>query len=279
MIRPWLFSLALAAAGLAQQTHGGDRHLHHVPKSAEEYAKILEDPQRDTWQKPHEVVIALDLKPTDTVADIGAGSGYFAVRFARHADRVLAVDIDPKLLEMVTKRAGEQKLTNLETVLAAADDPHLRPESVDVIFICDVIHHIEKRNAYYQLLARALKPGGRLVIVDFHKKPLPVGPQPEMKIAREALIAEVGTAGFRLAKEHPFLPYQYFLVFQAAGARTAGMVLYNGNILTVNDRQPRAEAVAASGGKIVFVGSTADAKKYIGPKAESISKGINLAGA
>ncbi len=270
MIRVWLFSLLLAAAGVAQQTHGGDYHQHQVPRSAEDYARILDDPQRDAWQKPHEVVMALDLRPSDTVADIGAGSGYFAVRFARHAGKVLAVDIDPKLLEMVTTRAGEQKLANVETVVAAADDPHLRAESLDVIFICDVIHHIEKRDAYYQLLARALKPGGRLVIVDFHKKPLPVGPPPEMKIAREALIAEVRAAGFRLAQEHTFLPYQYFLVFQAAGVRTAGLVLYNANILTVNDRQPRAEAVAASGGKIVFVGSTADAKKYIGPQTLAI---------
>jgi predicted amidohydrolase YtcJ/ubiquinone/menaquinone biosynthesis C-methylase UbiE len=264
MIRAWLFLLVLAAA------LGAQHRQHHVPKSAEEYVKILEDPSREAWQKPHEVVMALDLKPSDTVADIGAGSGYFAVRFARHASKVLAVDIDPKLLEILTKRAGELKLANLETVVGAGDDPHLQAESVDVIFICDVIHHIEKRNAYYQLLARALKPGGRLVIVDFHKKPLPVGPEPEMKIAREALIAEVRAAGFRLAKKHAFLPYQYFLVFQADAARTASLVLYNGNILTVNDRQPRAEAVAANGGKIVFVGSTADAKQYIGPNTQAI---------
>jgi hypothetical protein len=276
--RPLLFLLSCALPALPQQTHGGNYHQHQVPKSAEEYAKILEDPKRDAWQKPHEVVLALDLKPGDTVADIGAGSGYFTVRLARHAARVFAVDIDPNLLERVAKRAQELKLTNIETILAAPADPRLRPESVDLIFICDVIHHVEKRDAYYKLLAKALKPGGRLVIVDFHKRPLPVGPRPEMKIDREDLIAEVQAAGFRLAKEHTFLPYQYFLVFQAAAAPLAAdLVLFQGNIHTVNDRQPHAEAVAAANGKIAFVGSSAEAKRYIGPKTQTIDlKGLTV---
>jgi hypothetical protein len=277
MRRVLLVSAALAAVCAAQQTHGGDYQKHHVPRSAEEYAKILEDPKRDAWQKPHEVVTALDLKAADTVADIGAGSGYFAVRFARHAGRVLAVDIDAKLLERVAKRAQEMKLANVETVLAAPDDPRLKPGSADLIFICDVIHHIEQRPAYYRLLAQALKPGGRLAIVDFHKRPLPVGPRPEMKIAREDLIAEAQAAGFRLTREHTFLPYQYFLVFQAAGPQAADLVLYNGNIHTVNERQPHAEAVAAAGGRIVFVGSTAEARKYIGPRTRAIDlKGLTV---
>jgi ubiquinone/menaquinone biosynthesis C-methylase UbiE len=106
------------------------------------------------------------------------------------------------------------QLTNVETVLASANDPHLRPGSVDWIFICDVIHHIDQRPAYYQTLARALKPGGRLAIIDFHKRPLPVGPSMEHKIAREDLIREVEGSGFRLAGEHTFLPHQYFVVFE-----------------------------------------------------------------
>ncbi len=276
-MRSLVFSLALAAACAAQQTHGGAGGRHHVPRSAEEYAKVLDDPQRDEWQKPHEVVMALGLKPGDTVADIGAGTGYFAVRFARHAGKVLAVDIDAQLLERTAKRAAERKFSNIKTVLAAPDDPRLEPASADLIFLCDVIHHIEKRDAYYKLLARALKPGGRMAIVDFHKRPLPVGPGPEMKIAREALIAEAQAAGFRLVQEHTFLPYQYFLVFQAAGARAADLVLYNGNIHTVNDRQPHAEAVAASGGRIVFVGSTAEAMQYIGAKTRAVDlKGLTV---
>jgi len=270
-----LLWLSLAAALAPQQVHQGQYHKHQAPGSAEEYAKILEDPQRDAWQKPHEVILALELKPGATVADVGAGSGYFSLRFAHRIGpqgKVLAVDIEPKLLERVAKRAAEQKMGNIETVLAAPDDPRLKAGSVDLIFICDVIHHIEKRPAYYQLLARALKPGGQLAIVDFHKRPLPVGPPVEMKIAREDLVREVEGAGFRLAREHAFLPHQYFLVFQAAtGApQPADLVLYNGNIHTVSERQPQAQAVAARAGRIVFAGSTADVKQYIGPKTNAI---------
>jgi 2-polyprenyl-3-methyl-5-hydroxy-6-metoxy-1,4-benzoquinol methylase len=120
-------------------------HQHHPPRDAAEYARILNDPAREAWQKPHEVVMALKLKPTDAVADIGAGSGYFSHRLAKHAAKVFAVDIDSKLLEMAAKDAPP----NLETVQAATDDPNLAPASVDVIFLCDVLHHIENRPAYY----------------------------------------------------------------------------------------------------------------------------------
>jgi ubiquinone/menaquinone biosynthesis C-methylase UbiE len=102
--------------------------------------------------------MALDLKPADTVADIGAGSGYFARRFALHAGRVYAVDIDEKLLAMVRSKEAE----NLETIVASPDDPRLPPQSVDMIFFCDVLHHIENRPAYYVKLVKALKPGGVL---------------------------------------------------------------------------------------------------------------------
>lgn len=131
-------------------------HQHHPPQDATEYARVLNDPGREAWQKPHEVVMSLNLKPSDTVADIGAGSGYFAQRFARHVSKVYAVDIDRKLLEMAAKDAPP----NLETVLASPDDPKLPPASVDLIFFCDVLHHIENRPAYYRKLNAALKPGG-----------------------------------------------------------------------------------------------------------------------
>jgi arsenite methyltransferase len=184
-------------------------HQHHPPSSGE-YAKVLEDPSRDQWQKPHEVVTALDLKPGETVADIGAGTGYFARRFAMHAGKVYAVDIDAKLLEIARKDAP----ANLETVLAAPDDPRLPAGAIDTIFFCDVLHHIQDRPAYYAKLAKALKPGGRIVVVDFYKKDLPVGPPPEMKIPEDEMIAELRNAGFKVAKRLDLLPYQYFLFFE-----------------------------------------------------------------
>lgn len=184
-------------------------HQHHPPMSSDEYARVLEDPSRDAWQKPHEVITALDLKPAETVADIGAGTGYFARRLARHAGKVYAVDIDEKLLAI----AGRNAPPNLQTVLGAPDDPRLPDASVDTVFFCEVLHHIGSRPAYYAKLAKTLKPGGRIVVIDFYRKRLPVGPPPEMKLSQEQVIAELRDAGFKLRRSFGFLPYQYFLVF------------------------------------------------------------------
>ncbi len=197
--------LALAAAAALAQT----AHQHHPPQDAQEYARVLEDPARDAWQKPHDVVMALNLKSTDAVADIGAGTGYFSRRFARHAARVYAVDIDEKLLKI----AAEKAPANLLTVLATPDDPKLPPQSVDVIFFCDVLHHIENRPAYYQKLKAALKPGGRIVNVDFYKRELPLGPPVAMKLDEKLVQQEFEQAGFKLTSTLTTLPYQYFQVF------------------------------------------------------------------
>lgn len=183
---------------------------HHPPRDAAEYARLLNDPGRDAWQKPHEVIMALNIKQTDVVADLGSGPGYFARRLSHHAAKVYAVDIDKQLLEMAAKDAPK----NLETVLAAANDPKLAPGSVDMVFICDVLHHIEDRPAYYAKLKSALKPGGRIVNIDFYKKDLPVGPPVAMKLSDEQVIAEFKAAGFKLARKHDMLPYQYFLEFE-----------------------------------------------------------------
>lgn len=180
------------------------------PGSGRGYARALDDPARDRWQKPDDVVAALALKPDEAIADIGAGTGYFAKRLARHAGKVYAVDIDEELL----KTAREGAPANLRTVLAATDDPRLPDASVDTIFFCDSLHHIGNRAAYFAKLAKALKPGGRIVDIDFHKKPLPVGPPEREKLSETEVVEELRAAGFRKTKSFDFLPYQYFLIFE-----------------------------------------------------------------
>ncbi len=210
-----VLAAAVALGGLALSALVADQHP--PPESASQYIKSLEDPGRDAWQQPEAVIDSLGIRPGDDVADLGAGSGYFTMRLAQAVgatSNVYAVDVDPQMLEYIARRAEEEQLENIQTILAAPHDPKLGSASVDLIFICNTLHHISDRERYYSLLARALKPGGRLVNIDFQKRASPVGPSLEMRIARKDAIKELEAAGFRLIKEFDFLKYQYFLVFE-----------------------------------------------------------------
>jgi ubiquinone/menaquinone biosynthesis C-methylase UbiE len=192
--------------------------MHRLHQDSKAYIAVLEDPKRDQYQKPHEVLMALGLKESETIADIGAGSGYFAFRFARHVGdkgHVYAVDVSPDMILHMNRRIRDLGLNNVTTVLSAPDDPLLKDASIDRFFICETWHHIQNQAGYLALMKRMLKPGGQIIMIDFHKKDLPVGPPAEMKISREDLIREMESNGFHLAKEYTFLPYQYFLVFTA----------------------------------------------------------------
>jgi ubiquinone/menaquinone biosynthesis C-methylase UbiE len=203
------FSLFLL---LSQQHHAPGHSFEDIDRWVAEF----ESPERDRLQKPGEVVGALKLRPTDRVADIGAGTGYFTRRFAGAAREgtIFAVDIEPNMLRYVAKRAHTEGQRNIVPVLALPESPMLAPGSVDLIFICNTIHHIENRPAYYRLLRESLSKGGRLAIVDFRKDAtLEEGPPPEMRLDRGDLERELSQAGFRLSEEHEFLEHQYFLIF------------------------------------------------------------------
>lgn len=190
--------------------------MHRLHQDSKAYIAMLEDPERDAYQKPHDVIMALDLKEGETLADIGAGSGYFAFRFAHHVGekgRVYAVDINPDMILYMNRRIRDLQLRNVVTVLAPPDDPLLTDASIDRFFICETWHHIANQVQYLAEMKKMLKPGGQVIVIDFHKKELPLGPPAEMKIAREDLVRQMESNGFKLAKEHTFLPYQYFLIF------------------------------------------------------------------
>ncbi len=193
------------------------QEMHRLQQDSKAYIARLEDPMRDGYQKPAEVVKALQIREGEVVADIGAGSGYFTLPLARAVGkmgRVYAVDINPDLIRHLNRRIRDLKVGNVVSVLCAPDDPLLCDGSVDRFFICDTWHHIEGHPKYLALLKKMLKPGGQVVMVDFKKVKTPVGPPMEMRIARDDLVQEMETNGFRLAEEHTFLEYQYFLVFE-----------------------------------------------------------------
>ncbi len=198
--------------------HGGGHHKHHRFENAEEWAKQFDSPERAAWQKPDEVVSSLALAPDAAVADLGAGTGYFAERFARAAPsgQVYAQDIEPDMVRYLGERAREAGLTNLKPVLGAADDPAL-PEAVDLAFMCDVYHHVGDVEGYFQKVAAALKPGGRLAIVDF-KKDAPEdapGPPAAMRVAADVIVEQLAGIGFQLERrDDALLEYQYVLVFK-----------------------------------------------------------------
>jgi ubiquinone/menaquinone biosynthesis C-methylase UbiE len=211
-----LLPAALVPATALAQAAATPPDMHQRHGDPASYIASLEDPARDAYQKPDEVLKALALRPGEVLADIGSGSGYFTVRFARavgEAGRVYAVDVSPDMVRHLNRRLRDSGVRNVVPVLSEPNDPLLPPASVDRVVIVNTWHHIDDRPGYLALLGRALKPGGQVVHVDFHKRDLPVGPPVSMKISREDLVKEMDAAGFRLAAEHTFLPYQYFLVF------------------------------------------------------------------
>lgn len=210
-----LWIAASSAAPAAAQTP----HTHqHSFGDAQQWARVFDDPERDAWQRPHEVIQALALKPDAVVADIGAGTGYFSVRLAHMVPqgRIYGVDTEPDMVKHLTERAKGAKLTNVRTILGAPADPRL-PEKVDLILLVDVYHHIEDRSRYFRRLQKSLKAGGSVAIIDFRMQS-PVGPPAAARIAPETVKSELASAGFALSGEHGFLPNQYFLVFRAAGS-------------------------------------------------------------
>ncbi|MEO7728517.1 MAG: class I SAM-dependent methyltransferase [Burkholderiales bacterium] len=191
-------------------------HAHHSFSGAEHWAKVFNDPARDEWQKPHEVILALKLAPDSAVADIGAGTGYFAARLAHMLPqgRVYGVDLEPDMVKYLAARAQQENLPNLTAVAAANDDARI-PAPVDLVLLVDVYHHIERRDAYFRKLRASLKPGGRVAIIDF-RMTAPNGPPVNARIAPERVKAEMQKAGYELGAEHAFLPNQYFLIFKPA---------------------------------------------------------------
>jgi ubiquinone/menaquinone biosynthesis C-methylase UbiE len=221
--RPVVIGCAIViCAGLACPWPSAAQHgaaEHRRPTDLKQYLEQLDRPERDQYQKPERVVEALGLKAGMAVADLGSGSGYFTRRFVTAVTEtgiVYAIDVEQAMLAY-----AEESITRLQIpytarfILAPPDNPKLPPGSVDLIFLCNVYHHLADRPTYFSTVKPALRAEGRIAVVDFYHdaRSGDVGFPRRHLVARETVIEEMRRAGYRLLREHAFLPRQYFLEF------------------------------------------------------------------
>ena len=212
-----LLLLMLPVAAYTAESKNEAKHSEQGFNDIKKWVEIFEDPERDKWQKPVEVVKKLKIKNGDIIADIGAGTGYFTRHFARAVapdGKAIGLDIELSMVNDMKEDAKKLGLKNYEAMIVKVDDPGLQPVSIDVVFLCNTYHHIESRIDYFKKVSKSLKKNGRVIIVDFYKKPLPVGPPSvDHKLSRDAVLKEMSEAGYNVLKEHDFLQYQYFIEF------------------------------------------------------------------
>jgi len=177
----------------------------------------LNDPSRDTWQKPQGVIETLSIAPGSRVADLGAGGGYFTWHLAKAVGprgTVYAVDINKAALDMIFKEMVARGTPNVRPVRATPNDPRL-PEPVDLVFSCNTYHQMIDRDVYFRSLASSLRPGGRVAILDFEPRGFFSGMFGN-RIAKEDVRLEMEAAGYRLVDDHQLIDQQHFQIFEAA---------------------------------------------------------------
>jgi ubiquinone/menaquinone biosynthesis C-methylase UbiE len=179
-------------------------------------ADWLDRPEREEEEKPQALVDAIELKPTDVVADIGVGTGYFAFRLAPKVPRgrVLGVDIQPEMLELLRKAAKEHGVTNVEPVLGETADPKLPAGAVDVVLMVDAYHEFDQPREMMEAVVRALKPGGRVVLVEYRAEDPDVPIKPLHKMTEAQAKLEMAAAGLRHVETKNVLPRQHLMIFE-----------------------------------------------------------------
>lgn len=214
------------AAGHAHAAEGAAGHVHAGPaqhrfEDADRWAKVFDDPARDVWQRPQLVVDLMRIEKGMTVADLGAGTGYFLPHLSRAvggAGRVLALDVESDMVRHMRARVTRDQLLNVEVHAVGPDDPGLGPASVDRVLVVDTWHHIGERVAYARKLARALRPGGEVHVVDFTLE-APRGPRREHRLPPSVVVDELTKAGLQASVAAEELPDQYVVIGRLRPAR------------------------------------------------------------
>lgn len=177
----------------------------------------LERPEREREEAPTKAIEALDLKPGMVVADIGAGSGYYASRMARKVGptgKVFATDIQPGMIELLNRRISMEGLTNITTVLGGMDDPKLPAKSIDLAIMVDVYHELQQPQLFLQRLKETFKPDGRLVLVEFRKEDPKVPILEVHKMSVAEVKQELEAEGYVLDRVIDVLPWQHIIVLK-----------------------------------------------------------------
>ena len=185
-------------------------------ESVEKYMEFLDREDRAAWQKPDTIISAMKLKGNETIADVGAGSGYFTFRFASvlPKGKVIAIEIQPEMIKHIQDKATTLKVKNLDAVLATEDDPKV-PDKANIVFLCDVLHHVKTPSKWLSTLYTEVNKGTKLILIDFKEGPLPQGPPEKMKIPEKQIISLVSGAGFTFINENKtLLPFQNYYQFE-----------------------------------------------------------------
>jgi ubiquinone/menaquinone biosynthesis C-methylase UbiE len=217
LLIPVLGLLALASSPRAQERAPSPTPQPVASADLAGYIASLEEPGRAEWQKPDEVIRALQLNAGETLCDVGSGPGYFALRAARRLEAsgwVYAEDVEASMIDALRDRVSQARLANVTPILGLPDDPLLPRASCDVVLVVNTYHLFPNGPAFLRRLSKSLKPGGRLANIDFHKRETPQGPVVARRVAREAFLLDAQRASFKLSAEEKFLPYQYFLILR-----------------------------------------------------------------
>jgi ubiquinone/menaquinone biosynthesis C-methylase UbiE len=188
-----------------------------APVMSAEGADWLTRADRETYEQPERVLDSLKIVPGTSVADIGAGVGYFSLRIAKRvglSGKVIAVDVQPKMLELLKANRDRERLSNIELVLGTETDPRLSPQSVDLILMVDVYHEFQYPEEMMAGIHQALRPSGRLVLVEYRGEDPTVPIKPEHKMTVQQVLKEIEPMGFRLKERLDFLPWQHILIFE-----------------------------------------------------------------
>jgi ubiquinone/menaquinone biosynthesis C-methylase UbiE len=185
-------------------------------RPAAEWSKTLESAERVAGLRTGEVIARLNLKPDDVVADLGAGTGLFSLPLAKAvpSGRVYAVELDEGFLTQIRGKAQAEKVTNVVAVHGQFTDPSLPARDVDVAFFHDVLHHVENRAAYLKSVASYLKPGGRIVVIEFNPSDSPHKAEPALVVSKEQTAGWMAAAGLAPSEDIQLFPDKYFVVYR-----------------------------------------------------------------